>query len=340
MRVVTRRTGLTAELLRAWERRHEVVRPARSAGGRRLYSDADIERLRLLYRATLAGRGISQVAALSTDALAELVRRDAAADAEAVRVHEDTSRTDDASLAAAAHYAECLHALEQLDAPMAAAALWRAAIDLSAISFFDAVVLPLLEGAGMRPSAGTLRPLHRHLAIIAVRRVLHAMIERAGQSAAMPALVVAAPAGIVDESGALVVGALAAIDGWRVTYLGADVLAEDTVEAATRTRARGVVLNLAPQTDPAVLSEIRRLRRALPSDVALVVGGAASGTHRVGLDEIGALHFDDLAGYRVRLSTLRRARRRSRGPLGAPVAHPSFPSTQSKRGDTPPRSVR
>src|SRR5918999_1092269 len=73
--VVTRRTGLSPDLLRAWEKRYDVVKPARSGGGRRLYSDADIERLRLLYRATLAGRGIGQVATLSTPALAALVRR-------------------------------------------------------------------------------------------------------------------------------------------------------------------------------------------------------------------------------------------------------------------------
>src|SRR6185312_8172121 len=83
MRVVTRRTGLSADLLRAWERRYEVVKPSRSEGGRRLYSDADIERLRLLYRATLAGRSIGQVAELSTEALTALVRLDAEADAEA-----------------------------------------------------------------------------------------------------------------------------------------------------------------------------------------------------------------------------------------------------------------
>src|SRR5918999_1341804 len=78
--VVTRRTGLSPDLLRVWEKRYHVVRPRRSSGGRRLYSDADIERLRLLYRATLAGRGIGQVATLSTPTLAALVRRDADAD--------------------------------------------------------------------------------------------------------------------------------------------------------------------------------------------------------------------------------------------------------------------
>ncbi|NUQ13196.1 MAG: MerR family transcriptional regulator, partial [Gemmatimonadaceae bacterium] len=81
MRVVCRRTGLSAELLRVWERRHQVVKPSRTQTGRRLYSDAEIERLALLYRATLGGRTIGHVAGLSNPALALLVRQDAEAEA-------------------------------------------------------------------------------------------------------------------------------------------------------------------------------------------------------------------------------------------------------------------
>ena len=64
VRVVARRTGLTPDLLRAWERRYRVVEPTRSAGGQRNYSDADIERLQLLVKVTAAGRPIGHVAAL------------------------------------------------------------------------------------------------------------------------------------------------------------------------------------------------------------------------------------------------------------------------------------
>ena len=45
MRLVILRTGLTADLLRAWEKRYGAVTPMRSHGGQRLYSDADVERL-------------------------------------------------------------------------------------------------------------------------------------------------------------------------------------------------------------------------------------------------------------------------------------------------------
>ena len=74
--VVERRTGISQHLLRAWERRYGVVEPERAAGGERLYSDADIERLRLVRLVSEAGRRVGQVAALSLD---ELCRRTGAA---------------------------------------------------------------------------------------------------------------------------------------------------------------------------------------------------------------------------------------------------------------------
>ena len=56
VRVVAKRTGLTPDLLRAWEKRYGVVQPQRSEGGQRNYSDGDVERLRLLVSATAGGR--------------------------------------------------------------------------------------------------------------------------------------------------------------------------------------------------------------------------------------------------------------------------------------------
>jgi DNA-binding transcriptional MerR regulator len=76
MRLVTRRTGLTAARLRIWERRYGVVRPGRTGGGQRLYSDDAIARLALLARATDAGHALPQIARLSREALTTLLERD------------------------------------------------------------------------------------------------------------------------------------------------------------------------------------------------------------------------------------------------------------------------
>ena len=308
MRVVTRRTGLSADLLRAWERRYEVVKPSRSESGRRLYSDADIERLGLLYRATLAGRNIGQVAELSNEALTALVRQDAEADAEEAQRPGKTARQSEsmAPHSTAEYLAECVRAVERLDAPGLDAILRLAAVALPAAAFLDGLVIRLLERVGTRWREGTLRPVYGHLASAALRRALDQMIESASSPLATENLVVATPAGQVHEFGALVVAATAAAEGWRVTYLGADLPAEDIAEAAARTGARATALSVVfPAGDPALAAEFRRLRTVLPKGVALMVGGAAASAYGAVLDEIGAIRLNDLEDLRAQLRTLR-----------------------------------
>ena len=70
--VVSRRTGLKPDLIRAWERRYGAVAPGRSDTRRRFYSDADIARLQLLKRVVDTGRSIGQVANLSNEELESL----------------------------------------------------------------------------------------------------------------------------------------------------------------------------------------------------------------------------------------------------------------------------
>ena len=55
---VARRTGTTTALLRAWETRHDVLVPARTAGGQRLYSERDVARVRLVQRLLAEGWSI------------------------------------------------------------------------------------------------------------------------------------------------------------------------------------------------------------------------------------------------------------------------------------------
>jgi DNA-binding transcriptional MerR regulator/methylmalonyl-CoA mutase cobalamin-binding subunit len=315
MRIVTRRTGLSADLLRAWEKRYEVVTPSRSEGGRRLYSDGDIARLGLLYRATMAGRSIGQVAPLPTEALATLVRQDAAAEAEAARAATRAPRTaleTPPHSATADYLADCLRAIERFDTTALNATLQHAAIALPVAVLFDALVVPLLERVDTRWREGTLRPAHGQLASAALQHLLYGVIERASTPLATANLVVAAPAGQVDDFGALLVAATAATEKWRVTYLGGDLPAEDIAEAAVRTRARAVALSIVYLAGrPALGDEIRRLRKALPKNVALVVGGAGSSAYRAMLDEIGAVQLNTLADWRTYLRTHLRTRRRA-----------------------------
>jgi MerR family transcriptional regulator, light-induced transcriptional regulator len=59
VKAVVRETGLTPDLLRAWERRYGVPSPQRSPGGHRLYSQRDIELLKWLVARKREGLSIS-----------------------------------------------------------------------------------------------------------------------------------------------------------------------------------------------------------------------------------------------------------------------------------------
>ena len=62
---LSKRAGVTPELLRAWERRYGLLRPARSAGGLRLYSPADVERVALMQQHLAEGMAAAEAAALA-----------------------------------------------------------------------------------------------------------------------------------------------------------------------------------------------------------------------------------------------------------------------------------
>ena len=68
---VARLTGVSVHTLRNWEERHGAVRPLRSKGGKRLYTDADIQRLVLLKRLVEQGMSLQSIANCSFEELAD-----------------------------------------------------------------------------------------------------------------------------------------------------------------------------------------------------------------------------------------------------------------------------
>ncbi|MGE9269327.1 MAG: MerR family transcriptional regulator, partial [Verrucomicrobiales bacterium] len=69
---VVRRTGLSAQGIRMWEKRYDAVVPKRSDTNRRLYRREDVERLVRMKQLTEAGHSISSIAGLSLEQLERL----------------------------------------------------------------------------------------------------------------------------------------------------------------------------------------------------------------------------------------------------------------------------
>ena len=298
IRVVTTRTGLSPDLLRAWERRYQVVTPIRSAGGQRLYSDADIDRLRLLHQATQAGRSISHVAQLSSQTLTALIRDDSAPTVGSAALAADTAATIESLTVAA------LEAITTLDQPGFERLLRRAVTHLSGPHLLDGFIAPFLWKIGDLWEVGRLSPVHEHFASAEIRRMLSNLVERAPVETNAPVIAIATPAGQVIELGAMLVAATAANEGWRVIYFGPDLPAADIVIGAQTARARAVAVSISHQsTDSKLPRELEQIARGLEGHAALLVGGRAASTHGLLLKRLGAHTFSDLESFRRWLQT-------------------------------------
>src|SRR5690606_29826540 len=148
-----------------WERRYTVVEPTRDEAGRRMYTDADIERLRLPAQATAAGQSIGQVAALPVESLRELVRG-----AEAARW--SSARPAGRTVGAAELVAEARERTRGRDGGGVGHVLRRAASLLGTPAFLDDVVVALSRQIGEEWVAGRLTVAQEHLTSGVLRPLL------------------------------------------------------------------------------------------------------------------------------------------------------------------------
>lgn len=301
IRIAARRTGLTAATLRAWERRHGAVRPARSDTERRLYSDADIERLRLMRELVAEGHGIAQLARLSTGALSALAGEEREAAGAGGR---HPAAPSSPAAGAAPPIDACERAILALDAAELYRLLMRATVELGPVRFVDDLVTPLLRRIGQACERGSLSVAHEHVASVSIRQALGFLLETLRvRSAAAPALVAATPQGERHEFGAMMAASVAAMAGWRVAYVGPDLPASDIAIAVRQAGARVLALSIVSlRGGGALAAELKTLREGVGRDVVIVVGGTAAALNADALDDIDAVRLEELAELRTLLA--------------------------------------
>ena len=296
IQVVARRTGLSADVIRVWERRYGVVTPKRRGGGRRFYSDEDIQRLSLLQRVTSAGRRISEVAGLENSALKKLVEEDGRSDSTFLLGSAAARGVD-------AHVKHALQAIREMNSGRLHRTLAAASTELPLSLFLDQVIGVLLTRVGDAWEQGSLRVSHEHMASVVIRRFLAGMLGRERSNG--PLIVLTTLAGQSHEMGALLAAITAESEGWRALYLGPDLPAAEIAAAAIQIGADAVGLSLQSRGDEAVLAEeLQQLRMALPESVPLIVGGKATPSYQSLLTNVGAFIPQDLAAFREILASL------------------------------------
>jgi MerR family transcriptional regulator, light-induced transcriptional regulator len=274
---LSRRTNVSRELLRAWERRYGLLQPTRSDGGFRLYSDQDELRIRLMQGHLERGLSAAEAARL---ALAEQEEAPAIAPA------------TDASPPLARGARDLRAALDALDESAAHTAIDRMLAELSVESFLRDVVLPYLRELGDRWARGEISVGYEHFASNVLRGRLLGLA-RGWDRGAGPRALLACPPGELHDLGLIVFGLGLRDRGWRITFLGADTPLDTLTDTAGSLAPDAVVLaaSSADRFD-AHRDAIRRLALAAPlwlaGDGATPETASASGTRVLDADPLGA----------------------------------------------------
>lgn len=292
-------TGLTVHVIRMWEKRYKLVEPERTPSNRRLYSEQDIHRLRLLKKATELGYGISQVAGLDSTELEKLVKDlQPSPDTGQSQLPMTATETDLQKI-----YQQSWEAVKSLNAPKLENILVEALVSFSQPVILENLILPLINNLGISWQNGTMRIYHEHLASSVIRKFLLDQLSATTVPSSAPRLIVTTPTGQNHELGALIAALTAAAQGWNVTYLGANLPAEEIAAAINEKDAQSLLLSLVyPAQDPNLDKELSRLRQMTAKELIIIAGGRAVNSYLPVLHSIEALIFTNFSQLRQYLS--------------------------------------
>lgn len=266
IRAASRLTGVTADSIRAWERRYRAIVPDRAKGGR-LYSDEDVYRLKLLKRAVDHGHSISQISSLKNQDLESLpLTKNEIETPYKARIDDHTEKEIQAVMAY----------IDDYNADAADQCLGRLATFLPPRDFVLNVVTPLMHRVGDAWQKGLVSIAQEHMISSLLRNILGTLVRLHSKPNAKQKLLFTTPSDELHEFGILAAAMLTASKGLGVIYLGPNLPASEIANAAKKTRASAVVVSLSQydQRREIKVESLETIRESLPEKMALLIGGS------------------------------------------------------------------
>ena len=252
---LSRRLGVSDHVLRAWESRYGLLQPVRTAGGFRLYSEADERRVRRMQAHLARGLSAAQAAraALGED-------------------NEDSRDPDRAPAAASELYGALRRALDAFDETAAQAVLDRLVADFSLATTLREIILPYLAELGVRWEQGTASIAQEHFASNIIHGRL-AGLARGWGNGHGPLAVLACPPDELHDLPLMIFGIVLNRTGWRIHFLGTSTPLDEMSRTVEASHPNLVVL---AATRPGTLDPFTAQLTALARRAPLMLAGAGA----------------------------------------------------------------
>lgn len=268
IRAVEIETGIHAMTLREWERRFGFPAPERRPGSnRRLYSRADVARLKLVKLALGRGYRIGDVVRKSSDELAAI----ASSDGSLAAVGEPRPTLEiDALVRLLAE-----ERMEDFEREVR-----RARSTLNARAFLLDFAHPLVVEIGKAWERAQLSVRHEHLASDCLTTVLRQMLADLQPAGTHPSVLLASLPGEVYSLPMLFVAVFLGTLGAKVRLLGRETPPGELVTAANALRVDAVGLAISERFDARdARRAVNKVRASLPAAIPLWTGGAGAVGH-------------------------------------------------------------
>lgn len=278
VKMAAKLAGINVQTLRAWERRYQVIEPRRLENGRRGYTLADVEKLKLLSLLTQEGQSIGQIAQLPFSALEELADRflkqekEKESPKDPVFVQASTDSQNYELL-----ITSLLHHLHDFKLNEIRQDLMRGSLQLSIRNFILQIVVPLLQKVGRKVESQELSIAQEHAFSEVLRDLLGQMLHnlRHSKPGALR-FVFATPETDLHEFGILLCALFCASHGFEIDYLGPNLPAKDLADAVQKLQSHVLILGTSPSLSQERLNlYFTILKKRIPSYLEIWVGGEA-----------------------------------------------------------------
>lgn len=305
IQTVSQLCGLSSHCIRAWEKRYGAIRPERTENGRRVYSEAELNRLMMLGKLSSLGNSISLIANLPDEELGRLLEKMTQGRSNSIQPLNPLKNKQDPSV----YLQNMFMALNAYKLDVLAHELNKASLDLTCKDFALEVVAALFRKVGEYVHDGKMS--------IAQENTLTALTKffignRIGQhyradKTTRFKITIATPIGEFHSIGLMLASLLMAEHGINFIYLGENLSEESIADCAKATESDAVLLAISPAYASRTygINEVAtNLRRLLPAKTQLWVGGSVGQLKMNTVRDTGAISFATLALLDAKLTQL------------------------------------
>lgn len=298
IQAVSQISGLSSHCIRAWEKRYNAITPERADNGRRVYSEAEVQRLVKLAKLSMMGNSISLIANLSDSELETLLQK----------MGQRNVPTKSTSLVDPKSYQNNLFmALAAYKLDILTHELNKASMDLSCKDFAE-VVAGLLRKVGEYVAHGRMSIAQEHTLSALTKFFIGRRISQfyRSDSTKQVKFTLATPPGEMHSIGILLSALLMVENNVDFIYLGEDLPVESIAEAAIATNSDYVLLGISPayQRIRDINDVAKKLNESLNGKASLWIGGAIEQLNMSTIREAQITTFGDLSAFNDRLAQL------------------------------------